>query len=112
MPPFIDGKTEPSSLFYCDGDGNYVPFINVKPVNIIIDESRYCPESIAPSFTRTGELTFTMKLTPKSTKEFKKSFRSIDNRIRRAIRTAHRMKEKARRSRLKGGGSLCQKQHS
>ena len=102
MPPFIDGKTEPPSLFYSDGDGNYVPF-TMREIEIIQDESVYCPESIVPSFTETGELTFTMKLTKKSHRDMIKLFMSVQNKIRRAIRTAKRMKEKRRRAILKGG---------
>ena len=102
MPPFIDGKTEPPSLFYSDGDGNYVPF-TMREIETINDEIVYCPESIVPSFTETGELTFTMKLTPKTSRSFKKLMRPIQNKFMRAIRTAKRMKEKRRRAILKGG---------
>lgn len=102
MPPFIDGKIEPRQLFYCDGDGNYVPFTGIQDAVFEL-EMKKDPNVVAPSFTQTGELCFTLQMTPASSKRWRKTFHTFSNHIRRTIRTVKRRKEKQRRARLKGG---------
>ena len=100
---FIDGKEEPLQLFYSTGDGEYVPFTGIQQATII-EEQKYDPELIRPSFLENGELTFTLSLTKRSRRNIKKLFREISNKIGRSIRKVKRAKEKERRAKLKSGG--------
>lgn len=101
MPPFIDGIVEPPTLFYSDGDGNYVPFTGIQEAVFNL-EMKHDPNIVVPSFTQTGELCFTLTMTPASSRKWRKQFHSFSNRIQRIIRTEKRKKEKQRRNRLKG----------
>ena len=101
MPPFIDGIIEPPKLYYSDGDGNYVPFTGIQEAVFEL-EMQHDPNIVAPSFTQTGELCFTLKMTPASSRRWRKQFHAFSNKIQRTIRTAKRQKEKQRRNRLKG----------
>ena len=101
MPPFIDGIVEPSQLFYCDGDGNYVPLTGIQQAVFQL-EMEHNPNVVAPSFTETGELCFSVKMTPESSRKWRKQVHAFSNHIRRTIRTIKRRKEKQRRDRLKG----------
>lgn len=100
MPPYIDGIMEPPKLYYSDGDGNYVPFTGIQEAKFKL-EIQNDPNIVVPSFTQTGELCFSLTMTPASSKRWKKSFHAFGNRIMRTIRTCKRQKEKGRRRRLK-----------
>lgn len=102
MPPkLIDGIYDPPQLFYCDGDGNYIPLNKIQQINFRLEMTQD-PSFIEPNFTPLGELTFTAKFTPHSSRRIKKMFRSVQNKIRRLERSARRHEEKQRRNRLKG----------
>lgn len=102
MPPkLIDGIMEPPTLYYSDGDGNYVPFTGIQEATFYL-EIQNDPDIVKPSFTETGELCFTLNMTPASSKRWRKTFHAFSNHIRRTIRKMKRQKEKQRRDRLKG----------
>jgi len=101
MPPFIDGIMEPTKLYYSDGDGNYVKLSDVQDAVLEL-EMKNDPDIVMPSFTETGELCFTLNMTPASSRRWRRTFHAFSNHIRRTIRTMKRQKEKQRRDRLKG----------
>lgn len=101
MPPYIDGIMDPPKLYYSDGDGNYVTFTGIQEAKFKL-EIQNDPNIVVPSFTQTGELCFSLTMTPASSKRWKKSFHAFSNKIRRTVRTRKRQKEKERRNRLKG----------
>ena len=101
MPPRTDVTIDPPKLYYSDGDGNYVPFTGIQEAKFKL-EIQNDPNIVVPDFTQTGELCFSLTMTPASSKRWKKSFHAFGNRIRRTIRTCKRQKEKERRNRLKG----------
>ena len=101
MQMFIDGIMEPPTLYYSDGDGNYVPLTEIQEVDFKL-EIQNDPNIVAPSFTQTGDLCFSLKMTPASSRQCRKTFNALSNKIRRTIRTCKRQKEKERRNRLKG----------
>lgn len=101
MPPYIDGIIEPPSLFYSDGNGNYISFTEIQEAVFNL-EMKHDPNFVVPSFTQTGELCFTLTMTPASSRRWRRQFHAFSNRIRRTIRTEKRKKEKQRRNRLKG----------
>ena len=101
MPTFIDGIMDPPKLYYSDGDGNYVPFTGIQEAVFEL-EIEHDPNIVVPSFTQTGELCFSLTMTPASSKRWKKTFHAFSNKIRRTIRTLKRQEEKQRRNRLKG----------
>lgn len=106
MPTFIDGIMDPPTLYYSDGDGNYVPFTRIQEANFRL-EIQNDPNIVAPSFTQTGELYFSLTMTPASSKQWKKTFHAFSNKIRRTIRTSKRQKEKERRRKLKYETRIC-----
>ena len=101
MPTYIDGIMEPPKLYYSDGDGNYVPLMGIQEAKFKL-EIQNDPNIVVPSFTQTGELCFSLTMTPASSKRWKKSFHAFSNHIKRTVRTMKRQKEKQRRNRLKG----------
>ena len=108
MPPYIEGKTDPPRLFYCDGDGNYVPFTKIEDITFR-KELEDNPDSITPSWTETGELCFTATFTPRTSRRFWRMVHAWNNHMCRERRTAKRQKEKERKRKLKGGDRMCQK---
>ena len=101
MPPFVDGIMEPPTLYYSDGDGNYVKFTDIQQAVFNLemkDESGI----VVPAWTETGELCFSLKMTPRSSRRWRRIFHAFTNHTRRTIRTIKRQKEKQRRNRLKG----------
>ena len=101
MLTFIDGIMDPPKLYYSDGDGNYVPLTEIQEAVFKL-EIEHDPNIVVPSFTQTGELCFSLTMTPASSKRWKKTFHAFSNKIRRTIRTLKRQEEKQRRNRLKG----------
>lgn len=105
MPTYIDGISEPAKLFFRMPDGTYVPFSGIEQVTII-EESEQDPDFAIPSWTETGEMSFTATLTKQSGKRIKKLFRKYDNVAKRFIRRIRRKQEKLRREKLKNGGKI------
>ena len=101
MPPHTDVTIGPPKLYYSDGDGNYVPLTGIHEAKFKL-EIQNDPNIVVPSFTQTGELCFSLTMTPSSSKRWKKSFHAFSNNIKRTVRTMKRQKEKQRRNRLKG----------
>lgn len=101
MPPHTDVTIDPPRLYYSDGDGNYVPFMGIQEAKFKL-EIQNDPNIVAQSFTQTGELCFSLTMTPASSKRWEKSFHAFSNHIKRTVRTMKRQKEKQRRDRLKG----------
>lgn len=106
MPTYIDGIMDPPKLYYSDGDGNYVPLTGIQEAKFKL-EIQNNTSIVAPSFTQTGELCFSLKMTPASSKQWRRSFLAFSNKIRRTIRTCKRKKEKERRRRLKYEARIC-----
>ena len=100
MPTYIDGVIESPELYYSDGDGNYVSFTKIQKTVLEL-EMKNDLNIVAPSFTQAGELCFSLKMTPASSRRWRKTFHAFSNKIRRTIRTCKRQKEKERRRRLK-----------
>ena len=102
MPPkLIDGITEPPTLYYRDADGNYVKFTDIQQAVFEL-EMKDDPGIVSPLWTETGELCFSLQMTPMSSRMWRRIFHAFTNHTRRTIRTMKRQKEKQRRNRLKG----------
>jgi len=101
MPPHTDVTIDPPKLYYSDGDGNYVPLIGIQEAVFEL-EIEHDQNIIIPSLSQTGELCFSLTMTPASSKRWKRSFHAFSNHIKRTVRTTKRQKEKQRRDRLKG----------
>lgn len=106
MPPYIDGAIESPEVYYSDGDGNYVSFTKIQKTVLEL-EMQNDPNIVDPSFTQTGELCFSLKMTPASSRRWRKTFHAFSNKIRRTIRTCKRQKEKERRRKLKHEAGIC-----
>lgn len=106
MPTYIDGIIDPPTLYYCDGDGNYIPFTEIQKAVFEL-ERKEDPNIASPSFTQMGELCFSLTMTPASSRRWKRSFHAFSNKIRRTIRTQKRHKEKQRRIKLKHEARIC-----
>lgn len=105
MPPykqFIEGVSEPARFFYRSHDGEYVPLTEIQNITLL-DEIKYDPSVIYPLWTETGELSFSISLTHKSSRRMRKMMQALKNSMMRSRRTAMRRKEKARRTLLKEG---------
>lgn len=101
MPPYIDETIEQPKLFYSDGDGNYVPFPGIQSIVLPkIDDPEYT--DTVRIWNPADELSFSMTLTHRSSRIWKKQFHAFKTRLMRSVRTMKRQKEKQRRNRLKG----------
>lgn len=98
MPPSFDGISSDFQFYWCDGDGNYAPLKEIKDIAFDVKEQSH--KYIA--FEDIFEASFSISMTPESSKRFKKFLKQTTNMLNRKRRTAKRRKEKARRNKLKG----------
>lgn len=101
MPPHTDVTIELPKLYYSDNDGNYVPFPGIQEITLPkIDNPMYADAVCI--WNPADKLSFSMTLTHRSSRIWRRQFHAFSNKIRRTIRTQKRKKERQRRDRLKG----------
>ena len=91
-------------LYISSGDGEYVPFAGITEIETV-DDSAYKENNVFDSLP--SDMRFSGVIEIKSMKKIRrmwKFFRKEANKARRRIRYAKRMKEYARRRKLKGVG--------
>lgn len=102
MNQYIGGISKPSTLFFKDANGDFIPLMDIQQVDTISDMKEH-PEDVYQTFRNSVDLCFSIQATPKSARRMKKLVNSIRNRVLRSRRTMLRRREKERRARLKRG---------
>ena len=94
-------ELELGQLFIKSGDGDYVPFEGIKPMDIWVGDDMDL--ETYNSLPQEGTITFQTVQTHKQNREIAKWIKTTRNHYRRQIRTMHRQKERVRRWGLKHG---------
>ena len=100
MPPHINDEII-GPLFLQTEDGEFVPLASIQTAQLTNGECTYSNDLWSAGY-EPFEFSMTGRMTHRSARRFRKQFLADIHRISRYKRNMKRMKEKARRARLKG----------